>query len=113
MAFDPQGKFIATGCGDKKARIFSAETHALEAELEHGDPVRGQGGKRAQEPARQGVLERVGGQNPCTGLGGAMRPKNNARRIEGGPDRGSRAERAVQRSMWTDWTRSEARRSVR
>ena len=75
MAFDPQGKFIATGCNDKKARIFSAETHALEAELEHRGPVRGQGGKRAQEPARQGVLERVGGQNPCTGLGGAMRPK--------------------------------------
>ena len=42
MAFDPQGKFVATGCEDKKARIFSAETHALVAELEHGGLVRGQ-----------------------------------------------------------------------
>ena len=42
MAFEPQGKFIATGCADEKARIFSAETHALVAELEHGGAVRGQ-----------------------------------------------------------------------
>ena len=43
VAFDPQGKFIATGCTDKKARIYSAETHALVAELdEHGGEVRGQ-----------------------------------------------------------------------
>ena len=99
MAFDPQGKFIATGCADEKARIFSAETHALLAELEHGGGVRGQGGKRAQEPARQGVLERVGGQNPCTGLGGAMRPKNAraANRGRSGPRVPSGARRAAER----------------